>query len=354
VKRGVLLTVLGVMVAALLAAPAANAKGGGFFGLDYTFNSLHNRDTGKLAKSGAKTVRWTFFWPRIEHSSGSFNWSTPDRIVGDLAARGIRVLPVMDGSPSWVAKTAVTPPVSSPKARNAWKRFLRAAVKRYGPHGSYWAVKYRAQHPGKRALPISTWQIWNEPNLKSHFHPHPSPSRYARLLKLSNGAIRRQDRSASVMFAGMPGYSNNINAWKFLGRVYEKHGVKKAFDIAALHPYGSSVHQMLEEVERLRRVMDQHGDRRTPMWITEVGWGSSHPTRFGLTKGKHGQARILKSSFRALHGKRHQLGINRVLWFNFRDPKGGTHGCSFCNSAGLLQDNYHPKPSWRAFRSFAH
>ena len=347
------MTALTATVAALFLAPATSAKGG-FFGLDYTFNSLHGRDTGKLAKSGAKTVRWTFAWPRIEHSSGSFDWSEPDQLVGDLAARGIRVLPVLDRSPKWVAKSAVTPPISSPQARNAWKRFLREAVKRYGPNGSYWTITYRTQHPGKRALPIRTWQIWNEPNLKSHFHPRPSPHRYARLLKISDGAIHRQDRGASVLFAGMPGYSNDIDAWKFLSRVYGTNGIEKAFDAVAIHPYARNVSQMLGEVKRLRGVMRKHGDRRTPLWVTEVGWGSAHPTRFGLTKGKHGQARILKRSLQALHGQRHKLGIQRVLWFNFRDPKGGTHGCSFCSSAGLLKENFHPKPSWRTFRSLTH
>jgi hypothetical protein len=353
VRREAILAIALVILGAMIAAPAAQAKGG-FFGLDYTFNELHNRDTGKLAKSGAKTVRWTFFWPRIEHSSGNFDWSGADQVVGDLAARGIRILPVLDGSPNWVAKSTVTPPVGSKRARNAWKRFLRKAVERYGPQGRYWTIKYRTQHPGKGARPIRTWQIWNEPNLKSHFHPHPSPRRYARLLKLSHRAIHRQDRGASVMFAGMPGYSNNIDAWSFLSRVYKKRGIKKAFDATALHPYARNVHQMMGEVRHFRRVMRGHGDRRTPLWVTEVGWGSKKPTRFGLTKGKRGQKRILKRSFRALQHKRHKFRIKRVMWFNYRDPKGGTRGCSFCSSAGLLRNNFDPKPAWRAFRRFTH
>ena len=351
-RRGAAAALATAFLAALIIVPAASAKGD-FFGLDYTFNELHSRDPGKLAKSGARTVRWRFSWPRIERTSGNFDWSGVDRFVGGMAAKGIGVLPVLDGSPKWVAKSAVTPPVGSPQARAAWKRFAREAVKRYGPHGSFWALKYKTQHPAKRALPIRTWQIWNEPNLKSHFHPHPSPRRYAKLLKLSHGAIKGADRHAKVLFAGMPGYSNDIDAWNFLDRVYTAHKAKQSFDAVALHPYARSVNQMLGEVKRLRKVMRKHGDRRTPLWITEVGWGSAPPTHFGLTKGKRGQKRILKKSFRALRAERHKLGIGKVLWFNYRDPKGGTKGCSFCSSAGLLKNNFHPKPSWRAFRAFA-
>jgi hypothetical protein len=339
------------VLAVLIAAPAADAKGGRF-GLNYTFKELHAKDAAKLDKSGAKTVRWTMWWPRIESSAGKFDWSAADKVVGGLASRGIHVMPVLDGSPHWVAKPAITPPIGSEQARDAWKRFLREAVQRYGPGGTYWTLHYPIDHPGKSALPIGTWQIWNEPNLKNHFSPRPSPGRYVRLLKLSNRAIDKEDRGAKVMFAGMPGYSNDINAWTFLNRAYRKRGAARAFDIAALHPYARNVDQMMDEVKRLRKVMHKHGDRRKQLWITEVGWGSAHRTKYGLTKGKKGQKRILKRSFRALKRKRHDWHIKRVLWFNYRDPKGQPKGCSFCSSAGLLKNNFRRKPAWRAFRGF--
>jgi len=342
-----------VALAALVAVPSADAKGGSrLFGLDYTFKDFQSKDGRKLDQSGAKTVRWTMFWQRIERSPGQFDWSAADNVVGELASRGIRFVPVLFGTPSWVANSGNTPPVDSKEARDAWKRFLREALKRYGPSGSYWAIQYRADHPGKAALPVTTWQIWNEPNLKSHFSQRRSPERYARLLKISHSAISGEDPGAQVMFGGMPGYSRDMNAWRFLSRVYRQDGVRRAFDVAALHPYARNVSQMVGEVKRLRRVMRKNGDGRKPLWITEVGWGSAHPTRFGLTKGKQGQARILKRAFRELKHKRHRFRIKRVLWFNYRDPQGHAQHCDFCSSAGLLKNNFDPKPAWRAFRGF--
>ncbi len=341
--------------AVLLAAPSAGASGSSFFGLNYAFRDIRGKDVRKLSKSGAGTVRWSFFWARIEHFSGKFNWDSSDEVVGDLASKGIRVLPILYGTPSWVAKSPDDAPIGSQEARDAWRQFLTEAVKRYGPDGSYWAGPYQEEHPGEPAVPIETWQIWNEPNLKSHWAPRPSPGGYAKLLEISDAAVKDADSSAKVMFAGMPGYSNDIDAWDYLRRVYAKHGVSDDFDLAALHPYGHTIHQMLAEMQRVRSVMRKSGDGHKPMWVTEIGWGSlpENATPYHLTKGRKGQAKILKQAFRALKKKRHDWHIRKVLWFNFRDPRGGAvDTCSFCSSAGLLEYDFSPKPSWSAFREF--
>jgi hypothetical protein len=347
--------VAAALAAGLFAAPSVQAKGSSkLFGLNYAFHDLTGNDAQKVRQSGAKTLRWMFVWPRIEGKQGVFNWSAPDKLVGDLAAKGIRVIPSLWGSPNWVAKSAVTAPIGSPAARNAWRQFLTAVVKRYGPEGDYWTDRYPAAHPGRPALPIGTWQIWNEPNLRSAMAPV-DPGNYARLLELSASAIRAADSSARVMFAGMPGFAGNANAWDFLDRAYRTRGARNAFDVAALHPYARNVPQMLGEVRRVRATMQKHGDANKPLWITEIGWGSlpKDATAYGQTKGLKGQARILKRALRALKQNRRRWHIQRVLWFNYRDPGGGgVKTCSFCSSAGLLRHDGTPKPAWSAFRSF--
>jgi hypothetical protein len=99
--------------------------------------------------------------------------------------------------------------------------------------------------------------------------------------------------------------------------------------------------------------MDKNGAQNKPIWLTEVGWGSKHG-HGNLNKGKSGQAKLLKKSFQLTLEKRHKWGIDRLLWFDWRDPpKGGPVGCSFCPSAGLLGSNAAPKPSYRVFKRFA-
>jgi hypothetical protein len=352
------LAILAVMVGALLVAPSAEAKGAKrLFGLNYAFKEITSKDARMLKKSGAKTVRWIMFWPRIQPTSGDFNWSQPDKLVGDLAAKGIRVLPIMWGSPKWVANRSIIPPLGSQRARDAWQDFLRAAVNRYGPKGKFWKGPYKQAHGKKPAVPITTWDIWNEPNLSGAMSP-PDPALYAKLLKLSDSAINDANRHAKVMFGGLLAHSpSGATAWDFLRRVYNQPGARKDFDVMALHAYAPSVDQVLEDVGHMRKVMGKNRDRKTPLWIAEIGWGSlpKDPGNYGATKGLQGQKRILKQSFRKLKKKRQRWHIKKVLWFNFRDPAGGnTQVCAYCTSAGLLKNDFQPKPAWSAFRKFTH
>ena len=217
-------------------AEAGATTPAGFFGLNYYFKDITSGDVLYLKKSGAKTVRWRMNWSNIEPSSGHFDWSAADAVVGDLAAQGIRVLPVMWGSPGWVASSAITPPISTQEQRDAWSGYLRAAIKRYGPQGNYWTGAYRTQHPGKTPLPIDTWQIWNEANLRRAMNP-PTPSTYAKLLTLSHTVIKQADPKAKVMFAGLLSHPNGATAWDFLRDVYQQPGARNAFDIMASNAY---------------------------------------------------------------------------------------------------------------------
>ena len=84
----------------------------------------------------------------------------------------------------------------------AWQNFLKAAVARYGPGGSFWANGYR-QRFGDDAvpLPIQSWQIWNEPNLKKFFAPGTTvaavgPTSTPGCFRSSRDAIKSRDPQA--------------------------------------------------------------------------------------------------------------------------------------------------------------
>jgi hypothetical protein len=301
------------------------------------------------------TVRRLMYWPGIEPRRGQFNWRGFDRIVGGLASKGIAILPVVYGSPRYIAQSTNVPPVHSPKRLKTWRKFLAQAVRRYGTGGVYWKAPglYAAQHPGKPALPIRNWQIWNEPNLKKFFQPRPSVPQYARLVRSAHRALASVDRRANLVLAGMSGRGQPSDK-KFLNRFYGAHQIKPAFDAVAVNPYAPHVGQVGHKIRRIRGVMRRHGDKRTPVWITELGWGSHHPDRFGLNKGTKGQKRMLQKSFRLIVHHRRAWHVKRLIWFDFRDPPAGRGGCSFCTSAGLLKHNGKPKPAWRAFKRFTH
>ena len=138
-----------------------------------------------MDKGNVGTVRKVLYWTRLEVKRGPTPGPATDALVGNLASRGISMLPVVYASPRFVTKQPNIPPVASAHKRKLFRKFLTQAVKRYGKGGTYWTAPklYRKQHPGKRPRPIENWQIWNEPNLAKFFAPHPSVHKYATLVK---------------------------------------------------------------------------------------------------------------------------------------------------------------------------
>ena len=141
-----------------------------------------------------RTDRFELGWRSIEPSKGTRDWGPSDHFVGALASHGIRALPFVWKSPAWISKSSNAPPIDTTAHEQAWRDFLRAAVARYGPGGRFWSNRYQELYPGARPLPITSWQIWNEPNLRKFFDPGGSDDQLARkygeLLRISHEAIK--------------------------------------------------------------------------------------------------------------------------------------------------------------------
>ena len=244
-------------------------------------------------------------------------------------------------------------PRSAPRPRGqAWQNFLKAAVARYGPGGSYWSTKYKQDYgPSATPLPIQSWQIWNEPNLKKYFSPgsttQQAANKYAQLLAISHDAIKARDPQATVVLAGMPSIPHATgcsNAWDFLNALYNVAGVKADFDAAALHPYGCNLDQTRTGISQFSAVMKNHGDGATPLWLTEFAWGSGAPDQFCKNKGLAGQRDLLVSSFRMILQNRKTWNVQRLFWFLWRDAEPGSNFatyCSFCGTRGAFAPQPH-------------
>jgi Glycosyl hydrolase catalytic core len=343
--------VLGVLGLSLCGAPAAGARTE-FFGI-VQGPTLDNRDLRGMANAQIRTNRFVLKWGWVQPNKGWFKWDSPDRFIGELASHGIRAFPALWGNPNWVYGSPARPPLDGPEAVQAWRDFLRGLVARYGPGGSYWATEYRRRYGASaKPLPIRAWQIWNEPNLHKYFAPYPSAESYARLLRISHDAIRSKDPRARIVLAGMPGHGD-VEASEFLARLYSKAGIKNEFDAVAIHPYARGLDRQRLAIERVRAVMRNHGDGASPLWLTELGWGSAPADGFGINRGLDGQARSLAGSLRLILNHRKAWNVARVFWFHWRDPQRSQAGtCSFCGSAGLLRYNRAPKPAHPKFLGF--
>src|SRR5919201_1518713 len=153
--RRLAVIVLIVLLALLLPSHGTHARApSSFFGVSLGSPDINGVDLSRMHHARVKEAHWTLFWPGIEAVNDHFNWSGPDRLIGKLASKGIRLMPVLYGSPSYAAPTQQTPPLGSASAKNEWSEFVRYAVLHYGPGGTYWTNGYRQKYPGHRAKPI--------------------------------------------------------------------------------------------------------------------------------------------------------------------------------------------------------
>jgi hypothetical protein len=351
VQRTVAPRLLGAVLAALIAVPLLAAGSAGaapreFFGVSAVEPSAD--DFARMGATRVGTYRLLLNWPTVQQTRGApYDWTIPDFEIANAARHGVRPMVFVTGSPKFAGSKNVTPPLGSAEARNEWRRFLSAAVARYGPEGELWR-----ENPSIPPKPVRAWQIWNEQNA-DHFFDAPSPRRYATLLRLSSKTIRRADRKADVILGGMFGYPNgndSIYMRDYLKRLYRMRGIRSKFDGVALHPYAATPELLRYQVVRARRIMNRNHDEKTPILITEVGWSTEGPAGWPLVTNKDGQAKRLRQTFKLLVRNRRRWKVERVIWFAWRDFE--REVCRWCGGAGLLGLNGNPKPSLGAFKRF--
>ncbi len=292
------------------------------------------------------TLRIPFYWYEIESSPGQYDFRPVDAVVGQAAEHGIQVLPFVYGSPAWATGGSATPPLGSKSVRSAWTTFLTRLVQRYGPGGDFWQGRIKP-------LPIRRWQVWNEPNFLLFWRPRPAPVDYARLLRISARAIRGADRRATIVAAGVAPVEAGIPPWTFLRRMYEVRGVRRDFDVAALHPYAPHVRWVDQQIRLVREVMSNAGDARKPLQLTEIGVASAGRFPNPYNKGRRGQASYLQRVFRLAIGNRARWRLAGIDWFAWQDATAADPHCVFCESGGMFDASGTPKPAWQSFRRIA-
>ncbi len=304
-------------------------------------------DYALMEQTRVKSVRLPLFWSQVEPVSPFLDlpeWSKFDHGVELAARHGMTVLPFVLGSPGWIASEGRLEPVARGWQRRAWASFLRRGVRRYGLNGTFWW-----SNPELPYRPIRQWEIWNEPNIVTFGRAN--PKLFASLIRLSGRVIHGADSGAEVVLGGLFGrplqIPPNVGSGDFLSSLY-RAGVKRFFDGVALHPYVAAAAAMRGQIRNLRRVMRAHNDAATPLYVTELGWGSdSFESRW--ERGLEGQARELDHALSMLARQRRAWRIGGVWWFSWADADGS---CQFCDSAGLLTERREAKPSWYVFNAW--
>jgi hypothetical protein len=298
-----------------------------------------------VAGSGAASVRTAFYWWDGQPSGpGALVSEAYDRVVLAAAQRGLGVLPVVQGTPSWAA---VEPGNfgAVPRDPADFARFLVLLEARYGRSGSFWA-----EHPEVRPRPIRVWQIWNEPNLTRYWTARPFAPSYVRLLRAAARALRGADPRARVLLAGLPNRS-----WTALRAIYRAGG-RRAFDAVALHPYTTQPTHVVTLVRFARRVMKRFGDRRKRVWITELSWPASEgkaDAPLGFETTDRGQAQRLRGTLRRLAAEQRALRLRRIYWYTWLSTEGGDNAFNWSGLRRIRDGRTISTPALTMFRRAA-
>jgi hypothetical protein len=346
---------LAVAAVGLAFAPAraSAAAPSGFVGLQ-GWNLPTPFQMSKVSGARVRSYRIQLNWSTVERRRPSgdcspggttcrryYDWSRYDAFFARAGARRLRVLPVVLGTPRWVHSRQTTPPLG-PVGRRAYMDFTRAAAKRYGPDGTFWAG---------RGVPRESrawyWQIWNEPNLPNYWWKgRPNPGQYASFLSAASDAANSGDSDVRIVVGGLP-YSTirgTIDPRAFLrGMVRANPQIYRKFTAVGLHPYARTPSLVQEATRVMRGTMnDLRGMRGKYLYLTEMGWASGRSDgRFQVSERT--QASYLRDIFGRLIGVRRRYNIRGAFWFSLIDIRGADW---WGERTGLLRSSGSEKPAW--------
>jgi hypothetical protein len=345
----VLLACVAVGGSAAAVQPSKPAPARSVFGIADAGNAqaLPGRELGhyldQVRGVGARWIRVGLYWSAIQHrSASSYDWGPFDRLVRAARRRNLSILGVLLYTPAW-ARPSGTTETTPPADLGTYARFAGRVARHFGPLG------------------VHAYEIWNEPNLTAFWRPAPDPARYTRMLQLAHQAIKKSDRSATVVSAGLSPYGayggadgHSINPLTFLEQMYD-HGAESSFEALGWHPYNfpwglgyytwSAWSQMAATSPSALSIMRANGDGKKRIWATE--WGSPTGTS-SKSVSEPDQAQMIGAGLTALNAAR---WAGPAFLYDFRDK--GTDLSSVDENFGLVRHDWSRKPAYAVFRRLA-
>jgi glycerol-3-phosphate acyltransferase PlsY len=270
-----------------------------------------------------------------------------------------------------------------PSNRTAFREGVAALVGRYGVNGKFWSG-----HPGLPSRPITTWEVWNEPNLKGI-----PPAEYGPFLNEVAVTIHTSSLGGSpeVLFGGLLANGNlgpSSGTWqqmyqegkgttfkaalKYLEEAYGAFATQATGGVpnvtgVAIHPYelnevsfyeppGGPRYDRIKAFRhavggfraKLNELASSKGGGQKSLAITETGWPAEGSE---WSVGEGGQATLLGQAIAYARNNEAALGLKHFDWYNFRDAAGETTG--WARYCGLRADNGSFRSSWTEFQAQA-
>jgi hypothetical protein len=330
-----LLTTIPLGAGALAAAPVSAAPSATTVGVSAGYSIFGDsdaalaRDLDTAKAAGVTWLRMDIDWSSIQGSgSGSFDWFNTDRVVNAARARGMEVDGIVDYTPGWASTGGGIHPV--PRDNNEFATFAGQAAARY-------------------AGAISTWEVWNEPNLQTFWGDGASAAAYTALLKATYPKIKAAAPNTTVLSGGLAPATTgggDIAPESFVAQIYA-YGGRNFLDAVAVHPYSypalpsdasTASWNTAQKLTGIHNTMVNNGDGVKKVWLTEFG----APTGLGAPSvSEQQQANIIAYGLSYFAS----LGFTGpVFVYNIRDTRTGSTDPE--QNFGLVRTDWSAKPAY--------
>ena len=229
-------------------------------------------------QTGAGWLREEFDWDVIEPQNDQWSWIRYDTVIEQAALRGLRVLPLLNGSASWAAPRWN----QFPDDLGEYGEYVAKVTERYGPGGTFWEAR-----PQLSSYAPTHFELWNEPYIEDFSIDKVSPSRYARLARAGAAAGRGANPRAKFLLSADTFYTEAQGDYRnWIDGMYAAvPDLNTHFDAVAIHPYsgglspdvytpGHGTRWQFRRIEEMRANFAAHGGADKKFWITELGWAT--------------------------------------------------------------------------------
>ncbi len=276
----------------------------------------------RVHDAGAAWVRTDFWWYSVEWvGPGVFDWTFFDDVLEEASARGLRVIPILWGTPTWAA----TDGVFSYGVPNmaAWEQFVFQTASRY---------------KGR----VVAWEVWNEPNLP--FFWRGTPSQYAELLARAYTQMKLADPEAVVLLGGQAYGGGSVP--NFLDQILSDpvYPAGHYFDVHNIHIAFVPMTTIASYIQDQARLLQQYG-HATNIVMTELSYTSdpAYQNVTGYTDGEAGQARYLLDAYQTVLA-------NQVLVTVWADLKDYTSDAGAYTDSGIVRTDLSAKQAFVAYQ----
>ncbi|MGA2012101.1 MAG: hypothetical protein ABSH51_16485 [Solirubrobacteraceae bacterium] len=254
-----------------------------------------------------------------------YDWHFDDLVVASMAAAGLRWEPMLDYTPIWAQQhvrpirspTGIISPLP-PASDAVYAAYVTAFARRYGEGGSFWRA-----HPTLPREPVTTFEIWNEPDCRWTWGPDVDLQDYARLYGAAYRAITRVDSHAIVITGGLAFTRSSLPRLLRALRGQPVDGI-------GLHPYGPDAQATIALVRWAAAQMDAYGRGSVPLIVNEYGW-DAQPDTWQSVPGPTVPGDVERS----VVGLAAIRQVGAVIPFEWSDPGWGLTGGAY--AAGISQ-----------------